>query len=86
MAPFSVGRVDMIQSAFYRFNLIFFDEAICSSPICILEKNGAIFVHPRRQILRKILSKNQKSAFLRKMAPFFILILCVQFDRIFQGL
>ena len=26
---FSVGRMDMIQSAFDRFNLILFDEVIC---------------------------------------------------------
>ena len=82
----SIGRIDMIQSAFERFTRIFLNGAIYEALICIIEKNGAIFVILLHHFWMKICEKIEKHAISWKMAPFFILWLHVSHDRIFWRL
>ena len=63
----------MIQSAFDTFTRIFSSGAIYEALICIIEKNGAIFVILLCHFGMKICVKNEKDAISRKIAPFFIL-------------
>ena len=87
MGPFfPIGRIDMIRSAFERFTRILFNGAIYEALICIIEKNGAIFVILLRHFWMKICEKSGKCAISRKIAPFFILWLHVSHDLIFWRL
>ena len=58
IAPFfSIGRLDMIQSAFDKFTPIFSSGAIYETLIYIVEKNSAVFVILLRHFWMKILGK-----------------------------
>ena len=70
---FSVGRMDMIQSAFDRFTRILSSGAVYEALICIIEKNGAIFAILLHHFWMKISKKIEKLAISRKVGPFFIL-------------
>ena len=73
MRPFfSSGRIDMTQSAFDRFTRILSSGAIYEALICIIEKNGAIFVILLHHFWMKISKKIEKLAISRKVRPFFI--------------
>ena len=52
--------MDMIQSAFDRFNRILFGGANCYSLIFIMEKNGAILVAPGAKFEEKFSQKRKK--------------------------
>ena len=80
---FSIGRLDMIQSAFDRFTPIFSSGAIYEAIIYIVEKNGAVFVILLRHFWMKILGKIEKYVISIKIAPFFILSLYVWHNWIF---
>ena len=68
----SIGRIDMIQSAFDRFTRIFSNGAIYEAFICIIEKNGAIFVILLHHFWMKISKNIENHAIISRKWRFFL--------------
>ena len=74
----------MIQSAFDRFILIFFENTAYKAFICAIWKNGAIFLLIFCVFSLKFSCKSEHAVILQKNAPFFILAINLHDNIVFQ--